>query len=216
MAQEISMTPLAFRGIWFHTTAIKPKICSNGWNAKLLKNSIYGAAVYLFHKKWDIENFSTGRRDNTGVDLATLKNFLTDSEMIACVLALQSNEVLSNFPLEDAPQGNSENQLLRYLNTNVPQSTGGPKGIRRFDPARNSSISLRFTMSPGPGSNSQNTKIADYFLGEGVKAIKFSEHGVGVLAVFDPSCIRVLPAITNLDERTCVIFSRKRWTKISW
>jgi hypothetical protein len=50
-----------------------------------------------------------------------------------------------------------------------------------------------------PGDSRQNKKIAAYFLSKGIKAIKFVEHDVEVVAVFDPNCVRVLPKTTNFD-----------------
>jgi hypothetical protein len=202
MAEEVSRTPPTFQGIWFHTTLVKKQICLKGWNPQRLKNSIYGAAIYLAQKKWNLDDLCSGNEDHTSpIDLDTLKNCLRDPEMIVCVLALQANEVQSCFPSEKAPEGNTVNHLIEYLNRNVPEDKSGPRGIRRINGNDGASTSLRFSISPGLGINKQNKKIADYFLNNGIKAIKFLEHDTEVVAVFDPRRIRVLSEAMNFDVR---------------
>jgi hypothetical protein len=200
MAEEVSKTPPVFKGLWLHTTIVKKEISSNGWNPQRIKNSIYGAAIYLSRKKWDLDDLCPSNLDHTSpIDLDTMKSGLKDPKMFVCVLALQDNEVQSCFPSEKAPKGYTGDHVIDYLNLNVPEDKSGPQGIRRANDKDNSSTSLRFSRNAGPGNNRQNKKIADYFLNEGIKAIKFLEHDTEVVAVFDPSCIRVLSEATNFD-----------------
>jgi hypothetical protein len=200
MADEVSKTP-AFKGFWFHTTMVKKEICSNGWNPQRNKNSIYGAAIYLSRKKWELNDLCPNNLGYTSpIDLDTIKSGLRGPNMFVCVLALQDSEVQSCFPSEKAPKAYTGDHLIDYLNLNVPEDKSGPRGMRRANDKDNSSTSLRFSRNAGPGSNRQNKKIADYFLNEGIKAIKFLEHDTEVVAVFDPSCIRVLSEATNFDE----------------
>jgi hypothetical protein len=119
--------------------------------------------------------------------------------VIGCVLALQANEVQSDFPLESESKGNTQDHLIKYLNMNVLEDESGPQRIQRFNRLDNSSTSLRVSRNASPGDSGQNKKIAAYFLSKGIKAIKFVEHDVEVVAVFDPNCIRVLPKTTNFD-----------------
>jgi len=200
MTEEILTTPPDFKRIWFHTTVVKKEICLNGWNPQCIKNSIYGAAIYLSQQKWDLEDLSSGNFDHTSpIDLETLDKGLRDPEMFVCVLALHANEVQSCFPLKNAPKGNTADHLIEYLNINVPEDKSAHQGIRRVSRFDNSSTSLRFSRNSGPGNNRQNKRIADYFLHKGIKAIKFLEHDKEVAAAFDPNCIRVLPQTTNFD-----------------
>lgn len=198
MAEEVSKTPIAFAGFWLHTTTVKKEICSNGWEPQRIKNSIYGAAIYLSRRKWDVNHLCpsvTG--DTSSMDSNTVKRAVKDPEMFVCLLALQDNEVQSCFPSEGAPEGFTGNHLIAYLNLNVPKDQSRHRGIRRVDDNNGSVTSLRFCRNPGPGINRQNQKIAEYFLKKRVKAIKFLEHDVEVVAVFDPSCIRVLSEATD-------------------
>jgi hypothetical protein len=200
MAEEVSKTPPAFKGFWIHTTMVKKEICSNGWNPQRINNSIYGAAIYLSRKKWDISDLCPSNLDHTSpIDLDTIKSGLRDPGMFLCVLALQDNEVQCCFPSEKAPKGYTGDHLIDYLNLNVSEDKSGPRGIRRVNDIDKSSTSLQFSRNAGPGNNRQNKRIAEYFLNKGRKAIKFLEHDTEVAAVFDPSCIRVLSEATNFD-----------------
>jgi hypothetical protein len=200
MAQEVSKTPPAFKGFWLHTTTAKKEIFSNGWNPQRIKNSIYGAAIYLSRKRWDLDDPCLNNLDHTSpIDLDTIKSGLRDPNMFVCALALQGNEVQSCFPSKEAPNGYTGDHLIDYLNLNVPEDKSGPRGIRRVNDSDNSSKSLRFSRNAGPGNNRQNKKISSYFLNKGTKAVKFLEHDTEVVAVFDPSCIRVLSEATNFD-----------------
>jgi hypothetical protein len=106
---------------------------------------------------------------------------------------------MSCFPPEATPNGNTEKHLLDYLNKNVPQDKTSPRsGIRRVG-IDGSSTSLQFGRNTSSGRNEKNKRIASHFLSKGIKAIRFLEHGEEVVAVFDPSCIRVLPESTNLE-----------------
>lgn len=191
------MTPATFRRIWFHTTDVTPEIRFTGWNPEKTKNSIYGSAIYLARKKWDLGDLLG---DLLGpIDPENLVDGLRDPKMLACVLALRTNEVLSCFPSQSAPKGNTEKHLLDYLNENVPQDKSAPKrGIKRIG-INNSSTSSRFGRNPGPGNMEKNKKIAGYFLAKGIKAVRFFEHGEEVVAAYDPNCIRVLPKTTNFE-----------------
>jgi hypothetical protein len=124
---------------------------------------------------------------------------LRDPKMFACVLALRTNEVMSCFPSESAPKGNTEKHLLDYLNENVPQDESAPKRRIQRIGINDSSISSRLGRTPGLGRNEKNKKIAGYFLAEGIKAVRFFEHGEEVVPVYDPNCIRVLPKSTNFE-----------------
>jgi hypothetical protein len=196
MAEEILATPPTFKRIWFHTTEVKSEICSNGWNPEKNNNSIYGTAIYLSRKKWDLDDLFCDHASPP--DLETLVNGLRHPKMFACVLALQANEVQSSFPLEHAPNGNTGDHLLEYLNKNVPLDKSAHRGVKRIG-IDNAAKSRQFSRTSGRGDNKQNKKIACYFLTKGIKAIRFLEHGEEVVAVFDPSCIRVLPKSTSFD-----------------
>lgn len=193
MAEEILTTPVPFRRIWFHKTDVKSEICSNGWNPEKIKASMYGSAIYLARKKWDPDNLLG---DLLGpVDRRTLVKLLRHPEIIACVLALRSDEVMSFFPSEHSPNGDTEKHLLWYLNENV----SAPRGvIQRIGPD-NSPISLQFGRTPVSGNHETNKKIACYFCTRGIRAIRFFEHGEEVSAIYDPSCIRVLPRTTSFE-----------------
>lgn len=199
MARDILMTPAAFRRIWFHTTTTKVKsvICSTGWNPEKIKSSMYGSAVYLARKKWD--------PDNTLADLLgppdrdTLMENLRSPKMIACVLTLQTDEVMTSFPSEHAPNGKTEQELLNYLSEKVPRDEGVPGGGLRRVGIDGSSTNLRYGRNPVSGDHKKNKEIARYFLSNGIKAVRFFEQREEVVAVFDPGCIRVLPRSTNFD-----------------
>lgn len=71
MAEEILTTPPAFKRIWFHTTVVRKEICLNGGNPQRIKNSVYGATVYLSQatvylsqQKWDLEDLCSGNFDH--------------------------------------------------------------------------------------------------------------------------------------------------------
>lgn len=194
MAEEVSRTPPAFKGFWLHTTSVKKEICSKGWNPQRNKRSIYGTAIYLSRKKWDdLNDLCPSSLEHAGpLDLDTVRSGLRDPDVFVCLLALQDNEVQCCFPSEKAPKRYTGDQLIEYLNSNVSEDKSGPRGIRRVNDIDNSSTSVQFGRNAGRGDNRQNKKIADYFLNKGIKAIKFLEHDIDVVAVFDPSCIRVL------------------------
>jgi hypothetical protein len=69
-----------------------------------------------------------------------------------------------------ASQGRTHNDVLWYLKE---------RGVQC---GRNASL----------GTSSQNQRIKKYFLDSGIRAIAFLEHGTEVVAVYDPSCIKVL------------------------
>jgi hypothetical protein len=167
MAGDVSKTPVTFSGIWLHRTSEKKLVLEKGWNPTLNKNSIYGAAVYLSRDKWDLEGswLSEICADGTPnpMDLAF------DPEIITCELILKDSEVQSSFPSTHQPFGTDQTHLLWHLKENGVQAS----------------------RSPSPGSSRQNHSIASYFLGKGIKAILFKEENIEVVAVYDPSCIRV-------------------------
>ena len=199
IAEQILMTPAAFRRIWFHTTDVKSEICLTGWNPEAITRSMYGSAVYLARRRWNPDDHF---RDLLGPpDREALSKDLRSPTMIACVLMLQNDEVMSCFPLPSVPDGNSEQDLLNYLNKNVPQDeTAVRRGIRRVG-TDGVLTSLRFSKAPVLGSHEKNKQIARHFLNRGKKAIRFLEHSEEVVAVFDPSCIRVLPTNTGFEDR---------------
>ncbi len=180
MDDEISRTPHPFRRIWFHTTDVQKIILSTGWNPECIKLTIYGTAVYLHHDKWDLDRdpLIDCLPNDTAMDRETLRTNLKDRKMIGCVLALEPNETQSDFPLPDGSKGNTHNDLIRNLNMK----------------------NLRVSKNARPGNSRQNREIAAYFLAKGTKAIKFMEEGKEVVAVYDPTCIRVLPKNTDLDK----------------
>ena len=199
MADEVARTPPPFQGIWFHTTSAKSQITRSGWNPGLLKNSIYGAAVYLCRDEWDLDKLPSGNEEPAGsTDLVTAQRYLKSSKMIGCVLALQASEVQTCFAPEKASGVSTITDLLAYLNQNVPEPKPRTGGIRRSNSDR-SSMSVRFGPNPGPGSSRKNREIASYFLAKGVRAIHVLEHDTNVVAVYDPSCIRVLSSSTQLN-----------------
>ena len=113
MAEEISKTPAAFKGFWLHTTSVKKEISSGGWDPRLVKATIYGAAIYLARKKWDhagekliLDDLCSSRLGRTSsFDLETVRGGLSDPQMFVCVLALRDNEVQSCFRSEGAQNG---------------------------------------------------------------------------------------------------------------
>lgn len=197
MAEEISLTPAAFRRIWLHTTDVKLTICSNGWNPEKIKNSIYGSAIYLARKKWDPDNILG---DLSGpLDRKSLVKCLKHPKMIPCVLTLRTNEVMSCFPASSEPNGNTQEHLLNYLNQYVPQDKTAHSGRIRRIGADGTLTSLQVSKNPGAGNKGKNKEIAHHFLANGIKAIRFLEYGMEVVAVYDPNCIRVLPEDTDLE-----------------
>jgi len=197
MAEEILTTPIPFRRIWFHKTGVKSEICSNGWNPEKIKASIYGSAIYLARKEWDQDDLLG---DLLGpVDRATLVNLLRHPKIITCVLALRSDEVMSSFPSKRSQNGNTEKHLLDYLNENVPHDEAAPRGALWSIGPDNSSRRLQFGRTPVSGNHERNKKIARYFRTKGIRAIRFFEHGEEESAIYDPSCIRVLPRSTNFE-----------------
>jgi hypothetical protein len=200
MGDEISKTPFSLSGLWFHATTVKEQIWSGGWKPQLNKNSIYGTAVYLARKKWDLGDRSLC--DSLGTvayDADAIKIGLRDTTMFTCVLALQDHEVQSRFSSQEESEDCTENDLINYLNRNVPVDTSKPQGLRRVSDVDGLSTRLQFSRNGGPGHNTQNQRIAEYFRSNGIRAIRFREHDMEVAAIFDPSCIRVLPETTNLD-----------------
>lgn len=197
MVEEILMTPAVFRRIWFHTTEVKSEICSSGWNPEKIKNSMFGSAIYLARRRWDLDNVFG---DLVGsIDRASLVNGLKHPKMIACVLALRTNEVMSSFPSPPAPNGSTDKHLLDYLNKNVPRKKTAPAGLIRRAEADGTTTTLQFGRTPGPGNNEKNRKIACHFLTKGIKAIRFLERGEEVAAIYDPNCIRVLPGNADFE-----------------
>jgi hypothetical protein len=187
-------TPPAFRGFWLHMTTVKPEISANGWKPQRMRNSIYGAAIYLARGKWSLEHLP-----RAPVIASALKKLLKDQQVFVCTLVLQEHEAKSLFPSASSPEGYTETDLLAHLNEHVPHDPSKPRGIRRVIPGGSPSTALRFTRNAGLGSNTQNREIAAYFLARGIKAIKFFEHDADVVAVFDASCIRVVPASVDLE-----------------
>jgi hypothetical protein len=90
--------------------------------------------------------------------------------------------------------------MLAYLRLNAPDDQSRLGRIRRVSDKDGSSRPLRYSRTPSLGTSSQNREIANYFLGKGIKAAKFLEHDTVEVAVYDPSCIRVLSETTDLDS----------------
>lgn len=95
---------------------------------------------------------------------------------IWCRLDLAPHEVMTEFESQRGGRGSTENHLLWYLQERVVIP-----GLIRV-PGRN----------PKNGGHAQNTLTRDHFLGLGVRAVHFVEHGIEVTAAYDPTCIRVV------------------------
>jgi hypothetical protein len=167
IADDVSKTPGLFSGIWLHRTSVKKLVLEKGWNPISNKNSIYGTAVYLSGDEWDLE-------DSSLLDLClngtpNPMDYASVLEIIRCELVLEDSEVQSFFHSTHQPFGTDQTHLLWHLKEN----------------------GVGASRSPSLGSSRQNRSIASYFLGKGIKAILFKEENIEVVAVFDPSCIRV-------------------------
>jgi hypothetical protein len=94
---------------------------------------------------------------------------IQNPESLAVVLQIGPGEVLTEF---DHPhgKGHTQDDLLWHLNH---------RGVRAGK-------------SPGLGHSTQNRAIRDHFLARTIKAVAFLEGVVEVVAVYDPTCIRVL------------------------
>jgi hypothetical protein len=136
-----------FDGMWLHSTNVMPDIVRDGWKPDLIKNSIYGAGVYLARTKWDPNH----------------------TAVMECVLDLGDAEVLHEFDGR-GQRGRTHDHVLWHLQE------------RKVQCGRTASH----------GTSSQNQRIKKYFLDNGIRAIAFEEHGTEVVAVYDPSCIRVI------------------------
>ena len=167
MASDVSKTPVPFSGIWLHRTSEKKLVLEKGWNPILNKNSIYGAAVYLSRDKWDLEGSWLSDLCPNGPP--NPMDYAFDPEIITCELVLEDSEVQSLFHSTHQPCGTDQTHLLWHLKEN----------------------GVGASRSPSLGSSRQNRSIASYFLGKGIKAILFKEENIEVVAVYDPSCIRV-------------------------
>jgi len=164
---EVSRTPVPFSGVWLHRTSERTSVLAKGWDPTLNKLSIYRTAVYLSRDKWNLEASWLSELCPNGPP--NPKDCAPDREMIMCELSLDDSEVQSSFPSVHQPIGTDQTHLLWHLKENGVQAS----------------------RSPSPGNSRQNRSIASYFLGKGIKAILFKEENVDVVAVYDPSCIRV-------------------------
>jgi hypothetical protein len=93
-------------------------------------------------------------------------------------LELAPHEVLSEFESVQGGRGNTQDHLLWYLQERL--TIPAPAVVHVV--GRN----------PRNGTHVQNATIRDHFLGLGVRAVHFIEHGLDVVAAYDPNCIRVL------------------------
>jgi hypothetical protein len=85
--------PSPFHGVWRHSTSVFDKIVADGWKPDLVKNTIYGAAIYLSREKW--------RSEHGGA--------------FECALMLNPNEILSVFSSPLCDPGNTQNHVIWYL-----------------------------------------------------------------------------------------------------
>ena len=147
MADEISRTPHAFKRIWFHSAdvEVKEEIISKGWNPVRNKRAICGTAVYLSGDKWNQESdlLLSCLHNEFPIDRKTLSSNLRNFKMLGCVFALQANEVQSDFPLQDELTGNTQDQLIKYLNMNIIEDESEPQKIQRFTLRDKSSTRLQ-------------------------------------------------------------------------
>ncbi len=102
--------------------------------------------------------------------LARGKWELSHAGVFECVLRLKAEETRSAFESRGV-SGDSQNHVLWYIGDQSGSLVG-----------RNS----------GPGSSAQNQRIKAFFLKRNIRAIHFQEHGTAVLAVYGPTCIRVI------------------------
>ena len=146
-SDESISAPSGFGGVWLHSTDATAQIMEGGWKPALVKNTIYGAAVYLSRQRWGA--------DHAGV--------------LECLLDLVATEVMDSFE-SDAGTGDEQKHVLWYLKQH----------------------GVACGQNAGPGYSNQNEAIRSHFVEAGVKAIRFYEHGTEVVAVYDPTCIRVV------------------------
>lgn len=165
--------PIPFGGIWLHRTAVKQEVLSGGWKPMLHKQSIYGAAIYLSPIKWAWANDSLWSPQlliDAGLPPDDPMTYRSDPEVFVCKLVLNEQEVMHEFPSSAKGSGPSHTQLIGYLKE---QGVCAPSG-------------------PNHAARGQNPRITEHFRSIQKKAIFFTEHGQKVVAVYDPSCIRVL------------------------
>lgn len=168
MENEVSKTPSPFNGIWLHRTSVKEIILGSGWDPLLNKGSIYGTAVYLSKIKWKVDGSYLD--DLCPIEAPPPMDHIHDREMILCKLALNEDEIQSTFPSSWEAIGTNQTHLLWYLKDHSVVAGRGPSS----------------------GGSHSNCAIASHFLGKGIKAVNFLEENLEVVAVYDPSCIRVL------------------------
>lgn len=168
-----------FHGEWTHTAPAEVirEIRANGWRPELLKNTIYGTAVYLSRKPWSIgDETSSEKRDSLRVqlqldtsDVQSAFAFEFPMELAAGAACADKRGIWTDGLFRG--EGSDETAVLWYFKTH------------------------RLCATAGRGGSRQNLAIRDHFLHRGVKAIQFSERNILVVAVYDPTCIRVLSDI---------------------
>jgi hypothetical protein len=85
-------TPTTFAGVWLHSTNVKQKIVTRGWSPDLVKNTRYGAAIYLSRNKWSEDH----------------------ADAFECVLDLSAAQTQSDFP-NPWENGRDEKHFLWHL-----------------------------------------------------------------------------------------------------
>ena len=119
-------------------------------------------------------DLNSGTKFGCGVYLARGQWHSDAKWMIRCAIQLADSEVLDEFPVvkgfENKGSGNSEGHFERYL-----KAEGVTPGRARVE----------------GGNSAQNMAIREYFLKKGIKAVKFVEHGIEALVVYDVSAITI-------------------------
>ena len=85
-----------------------------------------------------------------------------------CRLVVDKSDSMSSF-LFPSGQGNTQDDVIAHLNH----------------------YGVRASRSASPGYSGQNTRIRNFFQTTKIKAIHFIEHGIEVVAVYDPNAICV-------------------------
>jgi hypothetical protein len=118
---------------------------------------------------------NTGSKFGCGVYLARGQWHPDAKWLIRCHLHLRDDEVLDLFPVakgfEQHGEGGTEGHFQRYL-ASQGVVTGRPK--------------------VESGDSHQNRSIRDFFLKQGIKAVKFTEHGHEVVVVYDTDVIKIV------------------------
>lgn len=100
----------------------------------------------------------------------------------ACELDVSPGNTRATFASTARGDGSTDDHLLEELREQIVLS-GVLKKVGR---------------TAGRGNNQPNTRIRDHFLGQNVVAVAFDETGDKVVAVYDPSVIRIQKVTTEL------------------